>query len=422
MMTERRYFKLSDQPTTEKKKTGKRIKIVRFLRIVALFLAVIVVLSIILSLLFPSVRLWFKKVFAWLRRVLNLDNVVRFFRYMGLRNKTGYGSVTFDAGSSNGYAAFGGGLLVSNEGGMVLYDLEGEQKAVIQASLPTPILLSGSEISLCYSPGSSCMIAMDDDGKPVLDQAQTGEILDADVTDDGCIAYLMTQTGYKSVATVLNQNQEAMFRFSSRTRYLNACSISEGGEKLAVATLGEENSLFCSGVAIFRTDRAVSDLNDPDSSVVQVNLGNQIIYDLEFLDSTHLCAIGQNELMFLDTDGTLLERVSLSEKTIVDYAFSSDGYCAFVFENQISGMNQSLVTFDEEGQILGELRPAETILDISANEKYVTMLTGRELQIYNQNLNLYYQTSDVNEAISVCARDDGTALLISYSSAKLFIP
>ena len=85
-------------------------------------------------------------------------------------------------------------------------------------------------------------------------------------------------------------------------------------------------------------------------------------------------------------------------------------------------MNQSLVTFDEEGQILGELRPAETILDISANEKYVTMLTGRELQIYNQNLNLYYQTSDVNEAISVCARDDGTALLISYSSAKLFIP
>lgn len=388
--------------------TNGRSRAVRALKIAAITLIVLAVVLFLASLLLP--------------KVFNMDRVVRFFRYMGLKNKEGYGTVSFDAGSSNGYAAFGDGLLVSSEGGMILYDLEGEQDAFLQASLPTPILCSGSEVSLCFSPGSSYLAALGSGGSVLIDEALSGEIIDADVSDDGYICYLLTQTGYKSVATVLNRNQDAMFRFSSRTRYLNACTVSEGGKWLAVAALGEENSVYRSSVVLLRTNKAVRDLEEAGSAAVQVDLGNQIIYDLKFVDSDHLCAIGQDSVTFLGVDGTVLHTVSLSDQILLDYDFSEDGFCAFVLEPKVAGLQQAMLVLDEKGKELGKLETGETVRDISLKDEYVALLTDRELQIYDQNLKLYYRTSDVMEATAVRVRDDGTALLINYSNAYLYIP
>ena len=81
-----------------------------------------------------------------------------------------------------------------------------------------------------------------------------------------------------------------------------------------------------------------------------------------------------------------------------------------------------LLVLDEEGKEQGKLETKENIRDISVRDEYVALLTDRELQILDQHLKLYYHTSDVKEATNVRVRDDGTALLISYSNAYLYIP
>ena len=92
----------------------------RTFKIIVIVAIVLIAIGVAASLIFP--------------KLFNTDSVVRFFRYMGLKDRKNYGVISFDAGSANGYAAFGGGLLVSGEGGMIVYDLEGEQKAFVQAS------------------------------------------------------------------------------------------------------------------------------------------------------------------------------------------------------------------------------------------------------------------------------------------------
>ena len=398
---------MNDSQTNEKK-TSRGGRAIRVLKITVITVIILAALLFLASLLLP--------------KLFNMDRVVRFFRYMGLKNKAEYGTVSFDASSSNGYAAFGDGLLVSGEGGMILYDMEGEQEAFLQASLPSPVLCSGSEVSICFSPGNSYLAALDNDGSVLIDETLNGEIIDADVSEDGYISYLLTQTGYKSVATVLNKNQDAMFRFSSRTRYLNACTVSEGGKWLAVAALGEENSVYRSSVILLRTNKEVHDLDEESGSAVRVDLGNQILYDLRFVDKDHLCAIGQDSVTFLDVDGTILTTLSLSGQDLLDYDFSEDGFCAFLLEQKVAGQNHMLLVLDEEGKEQGKLETKENIRDISVRDEYVALLTDRELQILDQHLKLYYHTSDVKDATNVRVRDDGTALLINYSNAYLYIP
>lgn len=378
----------------------------RVLRFCLVVLALLLVLLLVAALLFP--------------KQVNVDRVIRFFRYMGLKDKAGYGHVTFDAGSSNCYAAFDGGLLIAGEGGVVLYDMEGGQKCFIQSCLDSPILCAGEEVSACYSPGGSYLAAVGG-GKILIDENLSGSIVDVDVSEDGYLSYITSESGYKSVATVLNKKQDAMYVLYSRTSYLNACAVSEKGGLLAVATLGEKRSVFHSGVTILQTDQAIDDLDADDSSVVRADLGNQVIYDLKFIDKKHLCVIGQNEISFLDQGGTVRSTVSLEGMTLLDYDVSGKGFVVLALEQNGSDSRKILV-LDETGKTLASLEPSERVRSVSAEGKYIALLTDAELQIFDKKLDLYFSTTELKGAQRALARDDGTALLIGGSTASLFIP
>ena len=403
MTTERRYFTLNDKlraaPGAAAPRRGKG------LRITLMLLSILLVLLLLAWLIFPH--------------VMNPDRLVRFFRYMGLREKENYGRVTFEAAAGNVYAGFDDGLLVGTETGLTLYALDGEQKAFVQGSLPTPVLRTGGEVSLVFSPGSSYAAAIGAGGDILLDGALSGALLDASVSFDGYSVRLTAESGSKAVAEVLNPKQEAIYRFSSRTRYLNACAVSEKGEWLAVASLEEERSIYRSAVVLLRTDRPVADLEQEDSGAVRAELGNRVIYELRFLDESHLLAVTQDELVFLNLEGELLSSLPLEGERLVDYAVSQEGWLLLALEG---GGAARVLSLDASGNTLARLDLQDRVRSVSAEGRYGAVLTEMELRILDSRLEEYDRSWDVLGATRVVVRADGTALLIAAGGTKLFIP
>ena len=402
MTTERRYFTLSKNikalPQPAPRRRGR-------LRLILLIAAVLLALLLLAWLLFPS--------------ELNPDRVVRFFRYMGLRDREGYGRISFEGGAGSACAGFDDGLLVGTENGLTLYALDGEQKALIQGSLPTPVLRTGGEVGFCFSPGSSYAAAVGKGGAVLMDGALSGPFVDASVSADGYTAYITAEAGSKAVATVLDPNQDAIFRFSSRTRYLNACAVSEKGDYLAAARLEEQDSVYRSGVVILRTDEPLSDLERDESSAVHVDLGNQVVYELRFLDRTHLMAVAQDEIVFLNVDGERQGSLSLREERLTDYAVSAEGWAILALER---GSGARVLTLDAKGKTLGELELSERVRSVSAAGKYAAVLSELDLRSYDRRLKLYDRSWDVLGATEAIVREDGTVLLVSGGGTKLFIP
>ncbi len=353
-------------------------------------------------------------------RELNPQRVLRFFRYMGLRDRESYGRISFEAGAGNNYAGFDDGLLVGTEGGLVLYGLDGEQKALVQGSLPNPILRTGGDVSLLFSPGSSYAAAVGSGGTVLMDGALPGAFVNADVSSDGFTAYISAESGSKAVATVLNQRQEPIFRFSSRTRYLNACAVSQEGEYLALAGLEEQDSVYRSGLTILRTDEALTDLDQEDSSALQVDLGNQVVYELHFLDRNHLLVLAQNELLFLNTQGEKLSSLPLQGSQLIDYSVSPQGWVLLALQE--SGGNSRLLSLDAQGQTLGERELPDRVRSVSAAGNCGAVLTELYLQTYDRKLTEYDRSWDTLGATRIIARADGTALLIAAGGTRLFIP
>ena len=403
MTTERRYFTLNSNIKLVSDAAPVRRGRWRW---VLLILSVLLVLLLAASLIFP--------------RVINKDRLVRYFRYMGLRDKESYGRVSFEGGAGNVYAGVDDGLLVGNESGLTLYSLDGEQKALVQGSEPSPILRTGGDVSLLFSPGSSYVVALGSGGTVLLDGALSGTFIDASVSTDGYAAYITAESGNKAVATVLNPKMEAIYRFSSRTRYLNACAVSEKGEYLVVASLEEEESIYRSGVTILRTDEAVTDLEREENSAVRLELGNRVVYELRFLDDSHFLAVTQDELIFLNVKGEILRELSLRDGQLTDYSLSEDGWIVVALSR--NGGSSRLLTLDAAGKTLGEQTLPDRVRDLSAAKGYAAVLTDQYLQTYDRKLNALERGWDTGSAIRVIARADGTALLVESGSTKLFIP
>lgn len=403
MTTERRYFTLNSniKPVSDAAPVRRG-----WWRWVLLILSVLLVLLLAASLIFP--------------RALNKDRLVRFFRYMGLKDKESYGRISFEGGAGNVYAGFDDGLLVGTESGLTLYSLDGEQKAFIQGSQPAPILRTGGDVSLLFSPGSSYAAAVGSGGDILLDGALSGSFIDASVSTDGYVAYITAESGNKAVATVLNPRMDAIYRFSSRTRYLNACAVSEKGEYLAVASLEEEQSIYRSGVTILRTDEAVTDLEREENSAVRLELGNRVVYELRFLDETRFLAVTQDELIFLNVKGEILRELSLWDGQLTDYSLSEDGWLLLALSE--SGGSSRILTLDASGKTLAEQTLTDRVRSVSAAEGYAAVLTDQYLQTYDRKLNAMERSWDTGSAIRVVARADGTALLVESGSTKLFIP
>jgi len=64
----------------------------------------------------------------------------------------------------------------------------------------------------------------------------------------------------------------------------------------------------------------------------------------------------------------------------------------------------------------------EQILGVSAAGRYAAVLTGDRLTIYNQELQEYAALNGTDYAKDVLLRQDGSALLLSSESARIFLP
>lgn len=344
---------------------------------------------------------------------LNFDALRRWVKYFNIRDEGQQDLYHFDSHNSNRYGAAGSGLAVASVGGLTYYQDNGTERFSMQQQLELPQLLTAGKMMLAYDAGGTALLAADTNGGQLsltADQA----ILDADLSSGGSFCYSSGSSGYKSVLTVYNGKRELIYRWLSSTTYMPQCAISEKGNLLAAAGLGASGGAFESTLYLFRTDA--------EGIQWTASLGNELIYDLSFLDSGAICALGESSLQIYKTDGTAVAQYAYPQPYLNEYDMGGDGFLTLAVNMYRAGNRNSIVTVSETGEEIGSVYLGREILDVSAAGGYVAVLTPDQLTIYTKSLEVYAETSDISAATGVLMREDGSALLLGGGSGWLYLP
>lgn len=318
----------------------------------------------------------------------------------------------YDEGGKNAYASCHNALAALTGSGLTVYDTAGDDLGTVQHAYQTPCIQAGTDLVLGCDVGGNRLSAIRSNGVTVLDLETDGTILDASISSGDIICYLELLQGYKAVATVYDDNQNQIYRWYSASQYMNQCAVSQTGRYLCAVALSNETGGFTSTAMIFDTTK--------EEPIASVDLGEQLIWDLQFVDSSVICAVGETQLVYFSTGGETLGSYDYGDGYVTDYALG--GFTALSVNMYKAGNRFSVVSVNAAGEILGEQYIGEEILSLSTAGDYCAVLTTSHLYVYDKNLNLLASTQELSAASSAVMQEDGSVILLGSGTGRLFLP
>lgn len=341
----------------------------------------------------------------------SLDSLKRFFRYLGVDAET-YGTIAFDAYGNTAYAVVDDSFAVASQSGLAVYSEGGSRRLSLSGGLSRPLLVTSDDLALLYDLGGTRFALFNADGDVLFDLTAGGRIFDADLCENGTCAVLYEGSDCHAILEVYNRKGAKLYAHRSETAFLNTSALSPDGSLAVVTTLGQEDISFLSTARVLTTEK--------EGVRATFSFATEVICDIAFLDDETICAIGVDTVFFFDADGKLLCEYESESAQLAAYQFG-DGFLLALYDNYDMSQGYDLVCLSSEGEETATLRLDEEPADLSVCERYVCVLTGEDVLVYDTELTLRSRTENTGY-LAALARHDGTALCIASSEAVLFIP
>ena len=342
------------------------------------------------------------------------DVLRRYLHYGTMETAAGEVRYRYDADSANRFAVLGDKLVVLSGTSLQVLSSDGQEVWQTNVTMAAPALVQGGGMAAAYDVGGTVLYVLDEEGEVKTLTAAEGEpFLAATLNDQGMLAVTTEKQGHKGSVQVYNRQMELVFAFHSSRRFLMDAYVTDDNTCLAAVTMGQEDGVFVSNVVIYdltKTD-PVASYSVPDGLLVSVGGESDAIFTLT---DTGLTAA--------DSDGTVLGTYDFDGGYLRDYDLAGDGFAALLVNRYKSGSVGALVTVNSQGEELGRVQIEEEVLDISACGRYLAVLCGDTLTIYNQEMQTYAVLHGTDTAREVLVREDGSALLLSAEKAELFLP
>ena len=353
-------------------------------------------------------------VFAAYRDGTGFDVLRRYLNYGGAEKAGSEAVYNFDASSSNRFAVLGDRLVVLSDTRLRVLNASGGEVWSTAVSMTAPALESGGGKAVAYDVGGTALYVVDQNGEVFsLTATEEEPLISASLNEEGWLAVTAKMKGYKGCVRVYDSDMEEVFRFRSSRRFLTDAWVAGKGEALAAVTLGQENGTFVSNVVLYRLTE--------EEPYGNYDITDGLVADIGWVDGK-FAAVSDTSLTFADIKGELEGSFGYKGAHLREYDLHGDGFAAVLLNRYQSGSVGRLVTVGADGTELGSLEVSEEVQDISAAGRYLAVLYLDRLVIYNQALETYASLKGTESARGVLMRTDGSALLLSSESAKLFLP
>jgi hypothetical protein len=376
----------------------------------------------IFAFLFTVVLLLGALVLIFHRDTLNLDAIARYFSYRSLeRSDTGEASpFTYEGNSSSLFTSIGNDFLTTCTSGVHLYSQSGTEYVSDTKTLGNPLIDAAENAVVVYDAGGKDLYVYHNRTQAFALNNIDGTLISATINKAGWLTVVTHETGYKAVITIYDSSykKHAACRISSI--YITDAVLSDDCSTIAAATMGQQNTSYDSSVYLYKL-KDFSDAQTELTPSVTYSLGNDVVLKMMW-ENQRLWVMQESALTVLSSEGKALSQTDWSTRYLKTFALSRDGFCAVLTGTYQSGNEATLTVYTNDGTVLGKTDLDTQVLSISASGRYLSVLTGEQLTIYLSNLSLYHELDGTSGASDVIQRDDGSAFLISSTSAWLFIP
>ena len=233
---------------------------------------------------------------------LSFHNISNFFRYGVLNENSDERfplNIQGESISPGNFTRSGQDICYSSDTKTEKLNNYGKSMFSVQHAFINPIMVTGKNNTLLYNLGGTGFQIIDKDGKSYSETTEEC-ILVADIADNGTYALVTESSGYLSKLYVYDEKNTQIYSYSFADYYVTSVSLNSSGMKAVVSGMSAYNGVEISALYVldFTMDKPLHFLELE---------GNNIIYEVSYLNDKTACAIGRSAAYSINTGNGEIE-------------------------------------------------------------------------------------------------------------------
>lgn len=350
------------------------------------------------------------------RDKLNLDFLRRWLTYRSIQtSQAGLAEpFTHGGGERLDMACLESGFLFASTAGAHYYSSGGVELNSQVTHMEKPVLSTSSRFGVVYDAGGESLFLFGSAHEPfVYSDPDNGGILSARVNNSGWLTVTGLHSHYRGGVTVYNAHHEPVISLNYSSAFVADAILSPDCRTVAVVTISQTDGAFQSTVHFHSTNAT-----EPFATVA---LDGFTVLDMDF-DTNGLWLLGESSLITLSAKGEEQAQYHFDPDYLKGYTLDGDGFAALLLGKYRAGSARELVTVGHDAQVLAQQDLNAQVLSISASGRYLSLLSGQELNVYTKDLSVYSTLYDTQGARHAAVYNDASVLLADSQEAWLYIP
>lgn len=340
------------------------------------------------------------------------SNIIQILSYLDVDKaaKTGdLSTVTFESGSADAVIPFGSSVIVSDKDSLYAEKPGGYRQLDMQLPYGQTVLKSSKKYILAFDRGGTGY-TIANVLSPIGQANLHDPILSASIGENGSVAVVTDETGYKGAVTVYNVKQEQMYKWSSSEYYIMSAVLSPDSQRMASICFRQDGVNLVSKVFFFNLKK--------DKPIAEIDLTGQLALDVKFLDEETVSVICDNGAYIISQDGRIKLAKPYAASELIAYDMTGDKL-VLATKSYSKEARMDVVLIDGNGKVSQPIQLRSELRSVSYLNGVLGILTSEKILMYDDNLKEIYAEPDKIGARSIKMRNDGNALLISSKSVKI---
>ena len=313
-------------------------------------------------------------------------------------------SIDLTANKNNQVYCYGKNICILNDKNLKIYNSSGGEETDIPVDINTAVFDSnGKYLAIAEKNGQNLCTIFD---KTFLWKQQIdGEILQISINKNGYVAVVTTDTTYKSIITLYDQNGKSVLKnYLSSSRVIDV-SISNDNKYIAFAELDTMVALIQSNIKIISVDKALENAEEAIVYTYNANTSEMIV-NINYQDKGAL-------VCHLDDSIKVINSNNIEEKLKIDKNctfLSCDLNNCFAYINEENaGIFNSKSILNITNSLNGQAKIynlSEVIKEMYAYNNIIGVNVGAEIYFINTNGMLIKKYTSKQEIANVILSDE----------------
>ncbi len=313
-------------------------------------------------------------------------------------------SIDLSTNKNNQIYCFGKNICILNDKELKIYSSAGQEITNISIDINTAIFDSnGKYLAIAEKNGQNICTIFD---KTFLWKQQVdGEILQISINQNGYVAVVTTDTTYKSIITLYDQNGKSVLKnYLSSSRVVDV-SISNDNKFLAFAEMDTSGALIQSNIKIISVEEA---LKKPEEAIIYTYNADssKMIVNINYQDKDLLvCAFDDSvEIINQKTN----EKKYDIEKNNTFVSCDLNSHIAYITEESTGIFNSKSTVniLNTSNNQKNEYNIEEVVKEMYAYKNIIGVNVGTEIYFVNTNGMLVKKYTSKQEITNVMMSDD----------------